>query len=639
MERLKNWLTSSLAPLALDEVDTRQLASDMRLMVLICLVIAGFFGMFFAITSQAPAFTLLVIASIILGMLLCLLLLRFNLVKTASFLFLLTIWASFTVVAVFNTGIANPTIASLILIVIAVGFLQGGSAAMLLAILVLVTVVGAYFAESAGLIPILPVTNSRGHLLAFHLMNLTLAVISVYFISRRIRRAIQAVRAHERDLEAHNLMLQEIRASLEQRVADRTAEITGQKEYFETLVKSSPLAIVALNTRHEVTSCNLAFEKLFGYSFEEMVGKDLDNFVSEEITHDEAVSYTVRTLRGETVHALSRRRRKDGVWIDVEIFGVPVIVGDQQVGILGLYQDVTERTRAQEVIQQSELRFRSFFEFASVGLFIADMSGVFVQVNRALCEMLGFTPGEFASMTINDILLPSDRGVFRQLMASQLDFFQAEGKLSHKHGRAVWTLINASLVRDLEGEPLYVIGQLQDITSRKEAEQRLHYLATHDTLTELPNRALFTDRLNHAMSIARRNNGHVGVVFMDLDTFKNINDIYGHEVGDRVLAAVGSRLRACLRESDTVARLGGDEFAFVIENMVDYDNLLNVVEKIHKVIIQPFEVDGQLIHLTPSIGISLFPDHGEDAKTLLIMADKAMYRAKEEGKNKFRLSN
>lgn len=633
----KNWLTSLLSPLTLDEVDAERIAANMRLMLPISLGVITFFGLLLAITSQIPWLTLLPVSLIILFTLVALVLLRFGKVKTACFLFLIALWAGLTIAAALNSGLASPALASLILIITAIGFLQGGPAGVFLAFLVLATVVGLYFAEGLGLVPVLPLSNPRPRLLTYHLMNLTMAVVSVYFISRRIRRDLTAARNHERDMEARRIQLQEICASLEQRVAARTAEISNQKEYFETLVKASPLAIVTLNLHHQVTACNPAFEKLFGYTFDEMVGRDLDNFVSDPTTHAEAISYTLHALHGETVHALSHRRRKDGARIDVEIFGVPVIVADQQVGILALYQDVTERTRAQEAIQESELRFRSFFELASVGLFIADMSGAFVQVNRALCEMLGFSPSDFSTMTISDLLLPSDQGVFHQLVNSQLDYFQVEGKLTHKHGRAVWTLINASLNRNLDGGPLYVIGQIQDITSRKEAEQHLHYLATHDTLTDLPNRAHFSDRLNHAITIARRNKARIGVVFMDLDTFKTINDSYGHEVGDRVLSAIGARLKGCLRESDTVSRLGGDEFAFIIENVVDYVNILTVVEKIHKAIMQPFEVDGQLISLTPSIGISLFPEHGEDAKTLLIMADKAMYRSKEEGKNQFQL--
>jgi diguanylate cyclase (GGDEF)-like protein len=219
------------------------------------------------------------------------------------------------------------------------------------------------------------------------------------------------------------------------------------------------------------------------------------------------------------------------------------------------------------------------------------------------------------------------------LLERKIEFFQVEKRLVHKSGRAIWVLLNSSLVTDKDGMPMYLIGQVQDITSRKETEKRLEYLATHDPLTGLPNRTLFLDRLGHAINLAKRRQTRLAVLFLDLDSFKFVNDNYGHDTGDRVLQSLGSRMAACLRQSDTVARIGGDEFAFILENISDHESIIRLVEKISTTIMEPVAVNGESIQLIPSIGVALFPEGGNDIRTLMIAADKAMYRARETNTN------
>ncbi|MCJ7624125.1 MAG: GGDEF domain-containing protein, partial [Anaerolineaceae bacterium] len=180
-----------------------------------------------------------------------------------------------------------------------------------------------------------------------------------------------------------------------------------------------------------------------------------------------------------------------------------------------------------------------------------------------------------------------------------------------------------------------VLTTLRDITERKLAEKQLQYLATHDSLTNLPNRALFYDRLNHALAQGRRYKNLFSILYLDLDGFKIVNDRYGHDVGDDLLQLVSMRFNSAIRESDTVARLGGDEFTFIIENILDLRDAEQVAKKILESLKIPFHVANFEIFISASIGISVYPQHGEDADKLVKKADLAMYAAKQSDDVKY----
>jgi diguanylate cyclase (GGDEF)-like protein len=187
---------------------------------------------------------------------------------------------------------------------------------------------------------------------------------------------------------------------------------------------------------------------------------------------------------------------------------------------------------------------------------------------------------------------------------------------------------------DAEDPPVFV-AVITDITDRMEAQMQLQFLAHHDALTSLPNRALFLERLDHALTRARWTKRPLAVLFLDLDRFKNINDTLGHDIGDSTLRVAAKRLTDCVREGDTVARFGGDEFTVLLEDLANSDDVPNVAQKILEALSRPFDVEGREFVVTTSIGISLYPSDGEDSLKLLRNADTAMYRAKEQGRNKY----
>jgi diguanylate cyclase (GGDEF)-like protein len=224
----------------------------------------------------------------------------------------------------------------------------------------------------------------------------------------------------------------------------------------------------------------------------------------------------------------------------------------------------------------------------------------------------------------------------RQLLTDELPSFQIELKCYHKIvGKIVWALLSASLVRNAADEPQYFIIQIQDITDRKSAEQQLVYIANHDPLTGLLNRLQFHNCFTQSLSSVRRHETKLALMFIDLDRFKLINDTLGHRIGDLLLQAVSERLKSSIRINDTLARLGGDEFIVLLTDINSIDDVARIAQKTIELLTQPFTLEGNYIVITASVGISVYPDDGENSQILLMHADTAMYLAKERGKNNY----
>src|SRR5690606_14021094 len=249
------------------------------------------------------------------------------------------------------------------------------------------------------------------------------------------------------------------------------------------------------------------------------------------------------------------------------------------------------------------------------------------------------TREELLRLTVHQVSHPDDRHVTDEsrvrLYAGEIDSLKAEKRYVRKDGSLVWVRITAALKRDADGAPLYDISVVEDISERKRAEQRIQYLASHDEMTGLPNRATFTQLLDEAIDSARQDGRQLAVLFVDLDRFKLINDSLGHEAGDRLLREIAARFQTCLRKGDLVARLGGDEFVVLVEDLGRPQQAAQIARKLLSAAIRPIDIQGQECRVTASIDIAVFPGDAQDARTLMKKADLAMYSAKEEGKNTF----
>ena len=297
------------------------------------------------------------------------------------------------------------------------------------------------------------------------------------------------------------------------------------------------------------------------------------------------------------------------------------------VGVAGVALDITDRKAAELALRESEARYRLLFERNLAGVYRTSMDGRFLDCNEACARVLGYDSREdLLQASAYDLYFDAaERDAALEAIRERGSLTNHETRLRRKDGRPVWVIENVTLV---PGESGLMQGTLIDVSEQKLAAERLAHQAYHDALTGLPNRLLFADRLKQALALARRKRHGVAVFYLDLDEFKRVNDTLGHTTGDRLLQQVAGRLVGSLRLADTVARTGGDEFLVMLPE-ADADDAVRVVRKISSALERPFDVGGNTLHVTASVGISIFPNDGSDAETLLRNADNAMYRAKE----------
>jgi diguanylate cyclase (GGDEF)-like protein/PAS domain S-box-containing protein len=318
------------------------------------------------------------------------------------------------------------------------------------------------------------------------------------------------------------------------------------------------------------------------------------------------------------------------------------------IGVLGINRDITGRKRAELALRDSEETFRAIFDQAAVGISLVSPDLRYLRVNDKLCEMLGYSRDELLSMTLAEVNPPESRDEAvdyrRRLLSGCAQGEELrEKELLRKDGSRIWVALATSLVLDEGGEPKYFVSVLQDISEAKraalalrESEERFRRLAHYDLLTDLPSRALFQDRLKQTLAHAARNSWTLGVMFVDLDRFKQVNDTLGHAAGDQLLREVSARLSRSVRSGDTVGRLGGDEFAVVLSTLAAPEDAGLVAKKVIASLEQPFLIQGNTVSIGASIGIALYPRDGADQGGLMKQADAAMYGAKVAGGSCYR---
>ena len=511
--RLADTLNKWLVPPQFDDPEENRRARTFYIFLLFSPIISNliFITLLFSIPDRWMTVTIFAVLNIVLVA--SLVLMRKRRIIIAGCLFLFTLWMVATYTIFFIHGqLSSPAIGAFLLMILGAGVFIGPRTAITITGLVWVTLFTFIYVDRSGWLPDPRYPLSDQRYIILQSLIFALGLVLIFVAIQSMQKAILRSQAHEKGLQENNRQLQAVMASLEERISERTSEITRQKQFYEALVLNSPIAIVSLDDEGQILSCNPAFERLFGYQQGEVLGCNLDELIAAPGSKSEAADLTQQVLAGKTIEKTGLRQRKDGSQVDSEIFGVPVTLEDQRIGILAMYNDITERVKT---------------------------------------------------------------------------------------------------------------------------EQHLKHLATHDPLTMLPNRSLFYEHLDQALRRARRNKSRLAVFFLDLDGFKSVNDLLGHDQGDKLLQEVAARFSEALRSSDIVARLGGDEFAFVCENLSTPDDAAIIAEKLLISLSRKIKMSGHEIAISGSIGISLFPEDGGEARDLLRFADAAMYRVKGQGKQHF----
>ena len=442
---------------------------------------------------------------------------------------------------------------------------------------------------------------------------------------------------HE-DVTAHRAAQDALRQShleLEQRVAERTHELSQQLDFMHQLVEAIPGPVFYKNRAGCYLGCNQAFLEMIGKSRAEVVGASVYDVAPRELADRYMAADEELFQRAGSQVYEAQVLRADGQYRDVvfhkAIYGAP---GEAACGLVGVMLDVTERKRMEQRLQQAA----TVFDSSAEGITITSPEGEIIAVNRAFSEITGYCEDDVVG--VNPRILQSglqDADFYREMWRTLHTCGRWQGELwnRRKDGQAFLESLTISAVKDPQGCVTHYVGVFSDITELRKAHDQLDHQAHHDPLTGLPNRLLLGDRLHKALQRAHRDERGLAVLFVDLDRFKNINDTLGHQVGDRVLCEVARRLTRLRREADTVGRLGGDEFLIIIEDLADPAAVSHIADKILNLLQDSPVTVEQEFYVGASIGISLFPQDGGDAETLLKNADVAMYRAKERGRNTY----
>ena len=435
---------------------------------------------------------------------------------------------------------------------------------------------------------------------------------------------------------------------------------------FETLLKEHQTILLAagegimgIDEKGFHTFVNPAAASLLGYTPEEMIGKDSHALWHQRLsdgTHLDKSACLIHNVYTEGKAYTSSDEcfvRKDGTTFDAEATVTPVVENGRIEGAVIVFKDISERKRMLEELRESEQNYADLYNNApDMYLSVDSKSADVINCNLTVCNKLGYTKEEIIGHPVFALYhpdsLPKVKAAFAQFLKTG-QVTDAELKARRKDGSSLEILLNSTAVRNEEGEILYSRSTWTDISEIKtferhlaqqnrdlqSAKQSLQYQAEHDTLTGLPNRLLFLDRLNQALKYAGRNKNRLAVLFMDLDHFKEINDSLGHDLGDELLIMVAEKLEDLVRKSDTVSRLGGDEFTMIIDGVNKSDYIVDITQKILQTMSQPFKLKNYEIVTSFSIGIAVYPEDGTRAETLLKNADVAMYKAKAEGRNNY----
>jgi diguanylate cyclase (GGDEF)-like protein/PAS domain S-box-containing protein len=421
------------------------------------------------------------------------------------------------------------------------------------------------------------------------------------------------------------------RTRLRLRQARADLEREALAKHYDYLTRNANDVILLTDDDGWIVDINDRGMAVYGYSREDLLrmnARELRAAEAEGSFDADWQRWGADGIVYETVH-----QRRDGTSFPVEVSARAVDVEGKRFR-QAVVRDTSERREAEKYMRL----YASVFQTTGEAVLVTDLELRIVAVNPAFSEITGYGEHEVIGQTPK--MLRSgrqDESFYAGMWQSILETGRWQGEIwnRRKDGRIYPQWQSISVVRDANGHASHYVAVFSDISERKSAEERINYLAQHDALTGLPNRVLMQDRLGQGLSAARRGGNRVAVLLIDLDRFKNVNDSLGHHIGDQLLQEVARRLRGCVREVDTVSRLGGDEFVVVLPTVHAVEDAAHVAEKVILSLAPPFELNGHAVQVTPSIGVSIYPDDSTTVDGLIRNADAAMYQAKENGRNHY----
>lgn len=364
----------------------------------------------------------------------------------------------------------------------------------------------------------------------------------------------------------------------------------------------------------------------------------------EDLENAEAAVADFIDGKTSTYSVQHRMLARDGSWRWILSRGA-IVARDNEgnaARTIGTHTDIDRQKKLELALGESDQRFRGAFGTAAIGMALVGLQGEWLEVNQALLDMLGYEEGELLKLTFQDITHPEDLDrdmeLLNALVAGKIPSYQMEKRYFCKDGSQIWIVLSVSLVRDANGNPLHFVSQIENITDRKELAKKVAYQASHDDLTDLPNRRLLQQRLAQTIALCRRHKRKFALMFIDVDHFKQVNDQYGHDVGDELLKWIAKQLGDSVRASDTLARQGGDEFVLLLAEISSAEDAELVARKVFYAIREPFDTGLQQFKVSLSVGVVIFdPNDPDSAEELLRKADIALYQVKRGGRNHYRV--
>lgn len=413
------------------------------------------------------------------------------------------------------------------------------------------------------------------------------------------------------------------------------------QETYKTIMDASPVAMLVVEGDGSIILCNRAAEQTFGYSSSELCGMNLNAIVPyrnpiESLVDKFAAGQPVEKIVSHNIQGI----RKDRTQLETRVSLSPIAFENRQA-IFVTIVDQTPLNVARQGLKESESRFRAMFKSSPIGVAILGSDGRWLKVNSVLCDILGYSEEELLQRTLLDITHPEDMhgslNLLHQSVSGELDQYRLQARYFDKQGNTVWLAASISKIVDAAGDPLHLVAQMENITDARSSQELIQHLEYHDVLTNLPNRRLLIDRLNQNLMQAKRHKRLMAVIMLDIDDFRQINETYGHKVGDELLKIVAARLSKCVRSVDTVSRQGGDEFVIVLAEISKAQDAQIVANGILKDISEPISIGHLELQTTTSLGIAIYSPGGpDDVEKLLDKARKALFEVKEEGRNGYR---